>query len=324
VPPQMRAGQSWYTGTANAIQQNRYLLERNNSQWVLILSGDHIYRMDYAPMIKFHSHHGASATVGCMDVPTEQAREFGVMTVDSDHRITDFTEKPEQPTAIPGHENRSLVSMGIYVFTTETLLQILDDDDRNPNSAHDFGKDILPRLIAERPVYAYPFGGREGRVSIDKYWRDVGTVDAFYEANMDLLHPLPPIDLYQEDWPIRTYSGQHPPARTVPGRSGTEGLCLNSIVASGVVISGGGAEHSILFARVFLDDQSVVDRSILFERVRVGEHARIRNCIIDKDVVVPPNESIGFDHAKDRERFYVTKKGVVVVPKGYRFDGAPS
>lgn len=325
VPPQMRAGQSWYTGTANAIQQNRYLLERNDTDSVLILSGDHIYRMDYAPLIDFHCRHGAAATVACMDVDIEHASDFGVMTVDPDNRITAFVEKPEEPAALPGVSGRALVSMGIYAFATKELLDVLDEDDRNPDSTHDFGRDILPRLITERPVYAHQFGSCAGRVSVDRYWRDVGTLDAYYEANMDLLHSHPPIDLYQEDWPIRTYSGQHPPARTVPGCSGTEGLCLNSIVASGVIIAGGGVEHSILFARVFLDDLSTVKNSILFDHVQVGKKARIRNCIIDKNVVIPANESIGFDPKQDRNRFHVTSKGIVVVPKEYQFDnGSPS
>jgi len=255
-----------------------------------------------------------------MDVDIEQASDFGVMTIDPDNRITGFAEKPEQPVALPGVPGRALVSMGIYAFSTKELLDVLDEDDRNPESTHDFGRDILPRLITERPVYAHQFGSCAGRVSVDRYWRDVGTLNAYYQANMDLLHSHSPIDLYQEDWTIRTYSGQHPPARTVPGYSGTEGLCLNSIVAGGVVIAGGCVEHSILFARVFLDDLSTVKNSILFDNVHVGEKARIRNCIIDKNVIIPANESIGFDPEKDRNRFHVTSKGIVVVPKEYRFD----
>lgn len=324
VPPQMRSGEQWYTGTANAIYQNRWLLERSDADWVLILSGDHIYRMDYAPLIEAHARQCGAATIACMEVPRSDASDFGVLQLDSNsgERIVGLAEKPADPLPTRTDASKSLVSMGIYVFSTAKLLQCLEEDHAVEDSSHDFGRDILPRLIGEAPVYAYRFGGVEGRVSIDRYWRDVGTLDAYYAANMDLLRPVPPIDLYQEDWHIRTYSGQHPPARTVPGISGNEGICINSIVASGVIIAGGSAQASILFSGVVLEDESVVQEAILLDGVKVGSGAHLRRCIVDKGVVIPPHESVGLDPALDRERFTVTEQGVVVVPKGYRFSDA--
>lgn len=253
VPTQMRTGERWYAGTADAIHQNLYLVERSGARHTLILSGDHIYRMDYAAMLDFHRAHGGVATVACMEVGTDEARAFGVMTVDGDHRITAFTEKPPQPQSQPDRPGRALVSMGIYVFDTERLMEELT------------------------------------------------------------------LDLYQRDWNIRSYSRQCPPSRTVPGESGTEGISINAIVASGVVIAGGSVQHSILFPEVTLGDESHVEDSILFDDVRVGRRVRLRNCIIDKHVVVPDGETIGHDRERDAERFTVSPGGVVVVPKGYRF-----
>lgn len=319
VPPQMRTGERWYQGTADAIYQNLYLVERSEAEAVLILSADHIYRMDYEAMLKAHKAGGADVTVAAMEVPLAEARAFGVMAVDGDDRIVGFEEKPEAPQAIPGQPDTALVSMGIYVFSSGLLLDELRRDHADEASSHDFGKDILPRLIGSNKVMAYRFGGDAGRVTPDRYWRDVGTIDAYYQANMDLLKPVPPLDLYQADWPIRSYQAQTPPARTVPGVSGTEGIFINSIVAGGTVIAGGSVQHSILFPQVFIDDGAFVEDAILFQGVRVGAGARLRRCIIDKNVEVPPREQIGYDSKRDRERFTVSEQGIVVVPKGYRF-----
>ncbi len=321
VPPQMRTGERWYSGTADSVYQNLYLLERSGARWVLVLSGDHIYRMDYAAMLKFHLQQDAGLTVGCMDVPLTQAQEFGIMTVDVNGRIQKFEEKPANPVPIPSEPKQALASMGIYVFSMELLLEVLTADARQENSSHDFGKDIISRLIGTEKVYAYHFGGQEGRVSPDRYWRDVGTLDSYYEANMDLLKPVPPIDLYQANWPIRTYQSQNPPARTVPGDEGSEGIFINSIAAGGVVVSGGSVQHSILFPHVFVDDEAVIHDSILFNGVQVGKGAELQNCIVDKDVVIPAGEKIGFEKEKDSKRFTITEKGVVVVPKNYSFTG---
>lgn len=319
VPPQMRTGERWYSGTADSVFQNLYLLERSGARWVLILSGDHIYRMDYAAMLKSHQERDAALTVGCMAVPLVQASEFGILEVDADDKIQNFEEKPVNPIPMPSDPEQAMASMGIYVFSMDLLLEVLNADARQESSTHDFGKDIIPRLIETEKVYAYHFGGEGGRVTPDRYWRDVGTLDSYYEANMDLLKPVPPIDLYQADWPIRTYQSQYPPARTVPGDEGSEGIFINSIAAGGVVVSGGSVQHSILFPHVFVDDEAVIHDSILFNGVRVGKAAHLQRCIVDKDVVIPAGEQIGFDKKKDSTHFTITEKGVVVVPKNYSF-----
>jgi glucose-1-phosphate adenylyltransferase len=209
--------------------------------------------------------------------------------------------------------------MGIYLFSIDKLLEVLDADSQLESSSHDFGKDIIPNLVGEESVFAYRFGSAEGRVTQDKYWRDIGTIDSYYEANMDLLKPIPPLDLYQPEWPIRTYQMQSPPARTVPGLNGSEGISINSITSSGVVISGGSVQQSILSPNVFIDDEASVYGSILLDGVQVGKGARIQRCIIDKEVVIPDGEEIGFDALKDKERFIVSESGVVVVSSDYQF-----
>jgi glucose-1-phosphate adenylyltransferase len=319
VPPQMRTGASWYTGTADAIHQNLYLLERSGAEWVLILSGDHIYRMDYAAMLKHHRDSGAEATVACLTVGLEDATSFGVMTVDADDRIISFREKPKNPGAIPGDPDQALASMGVYVFPIRLLIDLLGQDNAAAGSTHDFGKDILPAIVPTHSIRAYRFGGAYGRVTADRYWRDVGTIDAYYEANMDLLKPVPPIDLYQGDWPIRTYEGQHPPARSVPGRSGREAEIVNCMLASGTLIVGGTLRHTILFPSVRVEQGAVVEHSLLFEGVTVEEGAHLHRCIVDKDVTIPAGERIGFDRAMDAKRFTVSEGGIVVIPKSYCF-----
>lgn len=318
VPPQMRTGGGWYEGTADAIYQNQYLLERSGAQWVMILAGDHVYRMDYEPMIKFHQQSGAGLTLACMSVPIEEASSFGVLAMSETGQIIEFEEKPDSPKAHPNDQKQALVSMGIYVFSTEILLEVLKQDHGNSNSSHDFGKDIIPVLLERGSVYGYEFGGADGRVTQDKYWRDVGTIDSYFAANMDLLKPIPPMNLYQKDWHVRTYSGQYPPARTAPGEMGTEGISINSIASSGTVITGGSVQDSILFNNVFVDEESFVDRSILFEGVRVGRGCHLKNCIVDKEVEIPDGTEIGFDKNYDSQ-FTVSENGVVVVAKKHRF-----
>ncbi|MEZ6123495.1 MAG: glucose-1-phosphate adenylyltransferase [Planctomycetaceae bacterium] len=319
VPPQMRTGESWYTGTADAVYQNLYLLERSEADQVIILSGDHIYRMDYAAMLRFHCDSLADATVACMQVPIEEASAFGVMQIDENMRIVDFEEKPASPRSVPGHPGESMVSMGIYIFSRSLLCDLLKEDHLRENSSHDFGKDIFGRLISSHDVYAYRFGGREGRVTTDGYWRDVGTVDAYYQANMDLLKTPPPLDLYQRDWLIRTVEGQGPPARVVAGESGRRPEFENSMLNSGTIVTGGSVVRSILGRNVRVDEGAVVTDCLLENGVRIGAGARLSNCIVDKHVNVPAGEIIGLDPVSDRRRFTVSEQGVVVIPKSYQF-----
>lgn len=319
VPPQMREGERWYAGTGDAVYQNLYLLERSGAEWVIVLSGDHIYRMDYAEMLRCHMEKNAMVTVAGIELNINEAKAFGVIEADSSQRILSFHEKPEHPKTLPDNPGVALASMGIYVFRIDLLIQTLRTDHDLSNSSHDFGKDILPRLIESGGGYVYSFGGTRGRVSPDRYWRDVGTIDAYYKANMDLLKPIPPLNLYQTDWPIRTYAQQNPPARTVSGASGSEGITINSIIAGGAVVAGGSVQESILFNSVFVDDEAIVERSLLFEKVYVGRGVRLNRCIVDKNVRIPDGEEIGVNLEKDKKRFDVSPDGVVVVPKNYRF-----
>jgi glucose-1-phosphate adenylyltransferase len=323
IPPQMRTGPSWYAGTADAVYQNLYLLQRSGAERVLILSGDHIYRMDYAAMLAYHDAQQADATVACMSVPVEEAREFGVMQVSESGKIEAFEEKPQQPQSIPGDPRHALASMGIYVFSLPLLCELLTKDHEDNASAHDFGRNILPQLIHTHSVYSYAFGGDKGRVTADRYWRDVGTVDAYYEANMDLLMPTPPIDLYQSNWTIRTTDIQAPPARTTPSIDGRRSVIDNAMICSGSVISGAFVRHSIIAPSVHVGPGATIQDAILLEGVRVGAGARLRRCIIDKHVVIPPGESIGFDMHKDARRFTVSERGIVVVPRNYTFPETP-
>jgi glucose-1-phosphate adenylyltransferase len=319
VPPQMRTGPSWYSGTADALYQNLFLLDRSLADKVLILAADHIYRMDYAALVKAHEEADADLTVACMRVPLAEAGAFGVMAINEDKRIVEFNEKPADPKPMPGEPDVALASMGIYVFAVDRLREALEEDHKRGDSSHDFGKDVIPRLIGTHKVYAYRFGGSRGRVTQDRYWRDVGTLDAYYDANMDLLKTEPPLDLYQRDWAIRTYQSQNPPARMVPGPNGQEGVLANAILCGGTVIYGAVVRHSILSSRVHVHADAVIEDSLLFDSVTVGAGARLRRCIVDKGVHIPPGETVGIDAAKDAARFAISANGVIVVPKAYRF-----
>ncbi len=319
VPPQMRGGGKWYEGTADAIYHNMWLLSRSDAKYVIVLSGDHIYRMDYAAMIEEHKENKAALTIACMDVPKEEAKEFGVVGTDNSGRIHSFIEKPIEPPTLPDKPDRSLASMGIYVFDMDILKSALNQDAKVDSSSHDFGNDIIPRLIDQQKVFAYKFCNPKGRVDRDCYWRDVGTIDSFYAANMDLLEPVPKMNLYQRDWTIRTYSRQLPPARTVSSATGNEGIFINSIIANGVINSGGSVQHSIISSSVKIEDSATIVDSILFDDVHVGEGCQLVNCIIDKHVKIPPFTQIGFNPLEDSKRFHVSDKGIVVIPEGYQF-----
>ena len=315
VPAQQRIDEHWYQGTADAIFQNIYTLQEERPDLVLILSGDHIYKMDYRKMIAFHLERGADLTVAAIRMDRNLSGEFGVIEVDGDWRMIGFQEKPEEPRTIPGDSEGILASMGIYVFNTELLVRRLIEDARS-DSSHDFGKDIIPVMIGKDQVFAFDF--RQGDCEDTGYWRDVGTIDAYYEANMDLISVTPQLNLYDPQWPILTYQPPCPPAKTVWIEEGRVGAALNSIISNGCIISGGNVKRSILSPRVTIHSFAEVEDSILLERVDVGRNARIKRTIIDKEVQIPPGTEIGYHLDEDAKRFTVTASGIVVVPKGFR------
>jgi glucose-1-phosphate adenylyltransferase len=315
VPPQLRVGQRWYQGTADAVYQNIYLLEQDRPKHVIILSGDHVYKMDYAKLIAEHEARGAVATVAAVEVPIAEASAFGVLAVDEERRITAFQEKPKSPSPVPGRPNTALVNMGVYVFDTEELVRALTADARR-DSRHDFGHDILPSLVETRRLFVYPFADENRKVA--RYWRDIGTLDSYYDASMDLIAVEPVFNLYDKDWPIRTMAQQLPPAKTVfaqeePG--GRLGIMLDSLVSGGVIVSGGRVERSILGPEVRVNSYAKVADCVLMDGVDVGRHARLTKAIVDKGVRIPAHFVVGENLEEDRARFLVTAGGVVVIPR---------
>jgi len=320
LPPQQRLDETWYKGTADAIYQNIYALEQENPDLLLILAGDHIYKMDYSDMLRFHVDAGADLTVGCIPVPLQQCRHFGIMEVDAQQRIQVFREKPREVKPMPGSVDKCLASMGIYVFNARLLFDILCQDALDKESKHDFGQNIIPSMIENGyRVFAYHF--RDMNRKAEPYWRDVGTLDSYYQANMDLIAVDPVLNLYDRDWPIRTYQPQLPPPKFVFGDQGIgpevrRGEAIDSMVCNGCIISGGHVYRSILSPNVRINSYALVEDSILFEGVDVGRHCRIRRAIIDKGVRIPPGTRLGYDLEHDcRRGFTVTESGVVVVPK---------
>lgn len=317
-------GAEWYRGTADAIYQNLHLIEGRDVDLLAIFSGDHIYKMDISHMIEYHLEKGADITIAAYPTPVEEAaRRFGVIQVDSDFRITDFEEKPDEPTPLPNRPTHALASMGNYIFSRDVLIELLNADARMPDSEHDFGKDVLPLgLQRELKLFAYDFARNPipGQAGPNTYWRDVGTLDSYHEASMDLVAVVPEFDLYNEEWPLRTSAEYSPPAKFVHDLEERRGQALNSLLAGGVIISGSSVRDSVLARRVRLHSHSTVERSVLFDNVTVGRHCDIRNAIIDKNVHVPEWTQIGVNLDDDRARgFTVTASGVVAVPKGYRF-----
>lgn len=315
IPAQQRIDEHWYQGTADAIFQNIYTLQQERPDLVLILSGDHIYKMDYRKMIAFHLERSADLTVATIRMDRKLSKEFGVIEVDREWRIIGFQEKPEEPKTIPGDSEGILASMGVYVFNTEILVRRLIEDARS-DSTHDFGRDIIPAMIGKDQIFAFDF--RLGDPGGTGYWRDVGTIDAYFEANMDLISVIPQLNLYDPQWPILTYQSPHPPAKTVLAEEGRVGTALNSIISNGCIISGGSVKRSILSPRVMIHSYVEVEDSILMEGVDVGRYAKIRRTIIDKDVQIPQGMEIGYNLDEDAKRFTVTASGIVVVPKGMR------
>ena len=315
IPAQQRINEQWYQGTADAIYQNIYTLQQVKPDLVLILSGDHIYKMDYRTMLAYHLEKGADLTVAAIRMDRKLSREFGVIEVDRDWRILGFQEKPEEPKTIPGDSEGISASMGIYVFSMEVLVRRLIEDARS-ESAHDFGRDVIPAMIGKDEVFAFDF--RQGDCGGTGYWRDVGTIDAYYEANMDLISITPQLNLYDPSWPILTYQSPYPPAKTVLIEEGRIGTALNSIISNGCIISGGSVKRSILSPNVKIHSYAEVEDSILLEGVEVGRHARIRRAIIDKEVQIPERMEIGYHLDEDSKRFTVTGSNIVVVPKWIR------
>ena len=334
--PQQRMGEGWYRGTADCVRQNLYLIERDRPKYVLILSGDHVYKMDYAAFREHHEEKGADVSVGLLEVDRSQASEFGIAGVDGDFRIREWEEKPADPKPIPDDPDKSLASMGIYLFRTDLLLDLL-----HKGNDDDFGKDIIPKLIPEKKVIAYPYRrlnkirdyihmvGDDGvrRFKLvegtrdSQYWRDVGTLDSYWNANMDLTGIDPFFNLYGTEWPIRTFQRQYPPAKFVFNSPDVNapriGMAVDSIVSSGCIVSGGVVRSSVLSYNVTVRSWAEVDESVIMGDVEIGRYCRIKKAIIDKHNTIPAYTRIGIDPVEDRKRFEVTPRGIVVVPKGY-------
>ncbi len=325
VPPQQRIDEHWYQGTADAVYQNIYTLEKERPEFVVILAGDHIYKMNYRNLVEFHQQNKADLTIAALRVPVAEARAFGVMQIQNDQRVIGFQEKPKQPQAIPGDPQHSLASMGIYVFTARFLFEQLLADANKPLSNHDFGKDIIPSIIGTHRVYAYPF--RDENRKQDAYWRDVGTLDAYFEANMDLISVDPLLNMYDAAWPIRSYLPMFPPPKFVFGEDGADGRrgeAIDSLVCQGSIISGGRVNRSIIGHNARIHSYARVEDSILFEGVDIGRRALVRRAIIDKGVRIPPGVEIGYDHDKDRARgFTVSEGGITVIAKADGVDQFP-
>jgi glucose-1-phosphate adenylyltransferase len=312
LPPQMRVSQQWYQGTADAVYQNIYSIGSERSKYVFILSGDHIYKMNYAKMLQQHVDSGADVTVATIEIASEEAaKQFGVIETDKNWRIVGFEEKPAKPKVSPHKPTHCNASMGVYIFNTQLLIPMLLADSEDPKSAHDFGKDILPRIISKNRVFAYNFIDENNEKSL--YWRDVGTIDAYYEANMDLVGVSPVFNLYDKNWPLRTWQQQYPPAKFVFADPDRMGVALDSIVGGGSILSGGKAQNCVVGYDVRINSYSEVADSIIYNHVNVGRHSRVRRAIIDRHVSLPENTEIGFDIEADRRRFHVTSSGIVVV-----------
>ena len=315
VPPQQRIDENWYQGTADAVYQNIYALEKEHPQYVALLAGDHIYKMNYKKVIVAHAEKEADLTIGVLRMTLDAARNrFGVMVVDTEGKVVDFQEKPSEPAPIPGDPSHCLASMGIYVFTARFLFEALCRDATRHGSKHDFGGDLIPSIIRTNRVYAYQFLDENRKQ--DAYWRDVGTLDAYYEANMDLVAVDPELNLYDEEWLIRTYQPNLPPPKFVFAEPKRRGYALDSIVCPGSIVSGGRVERSILGSRTRVNSFAQVEESILFSGVDIGRRAKVRRAIIDKGVHIPAGIEIGYDHELDRARgFIVTENGVTVIAK---------
>ncbi len=313
IPAQQRLRQEWYRGTADAIYQNLDIIYRHQPEYVLILGGDHIYTMDYAKMIRAHVEANADLTVGCIEVSREEARSFGVMSVDEDLRITKFTEKPKDPETIPHDPDVALASMGIYVFSMTYLTKVLIEDAADDSSDHDFGKDIIPKSIDRAKAIAYPFLNEFGKPA---YWRDVGTLYSYWKANIELCDIEPELNLYRRDWPIWAYQSQSPPAKFAFDDEGRRGMAVDTLVAGGVIISGALVRHSLIFFNTTVETGTVIEDSVVLPKVSIGKNCVLKRVIIDKGAYIPDGTQIGVDPEEDRKRFLVTDEGIVLVTPG--------
>lgn len=311
LPAQQRIQESWYAGTADAVYQNIDIIRAHDPEYVLVLAGDHIYKMDYGPMLAHHAENDADMTIGCLEVPRNEASAFGVMSVDTEGRIIDFNEKPDNPAPVPGREDIALASMGIYIFNTRFLYEQLIRDADDPGSSHDFGHNIIPEVIENYRIHSYSF--RDVQSARQGYWRDVGTVDAFWTANLELIDVTPELNLYDRQWPIWTYQEQLPPAKFVFDDEGRRGQAIDSMVSGGCLISGATVRRSLLFSNVHVHSYSEVHESVILPDVDVGENCRIFKAVIDKGCKIPAGTVIGEDPKADAERFHVSEGGVVLV-----------
>ncbi|MDP1525881.1 MAG: glucose-1-phosphate adenylyltransferase [Rhodocyclaceae bacterium] len=315
LPAQQQIGEDWYQGTADAVFQNLDLLRRHGPKYVLILSGDHIYKMDYGRLLAQHAQTEADLTIACMDVPIEEASAFGIVGVNGDNRITSFVEKPKNPAAMPGRPDRSLVNMGVYVFNAAFLFEQLIRDADDPHSDHDFGKNVIPHIISRYRTFAHSYADSCVGIPVDgvPYWRDVGTVDAYWEANIELTKVSPELNMYDEEWPIWTHQEQLPPAKFVFDEEDRRGMAIDSLVSGGDIISGAVVRRSLLFSRVFIHSWAEVEDSVLLPNSEIGRRCKIRRAVIDKNCKVPDDMIIGYDLEADKKRFHVTEKGITLV-----------
>ena len=318
LPAQQRMGdESWYLGTADAVYQNLDILRAHKPEYILVLAGDHIYKMDYAELIADHVAQGRKCTVGCIEVPVAEASAFGVMAIDDQRRIVEFLEKPAQPPSMPGKPGVALASMGIYVFNADHLFEALKTDAETAGSSRDFGKDLIPAMVAAGEAVAHPFGMScvKSAPEAPAYWRDVGTVDAYWAANLDLTNMIPELDMYDREWPIWTYQEQLAPAKFVFDDEGRRGMAVDSLVSGGCIISGAHVRRSVLFSKVRLHSYASVEEAVLLPEVDVGRNCQLRKVVIDNGCVIPDSMQIGFDAAEDARRFFRTDSGVVLVTR---------
>ncbi|HFE39567.1 MAG TPA: glucose-1-phosphate adenylyltransferase [Gammaproteobacteria bacterium] len=311
LPAQQRIETSWYSGTADAVYQNLDIIRRHKPEHILILAGDHVYKMDYGKMLAYHASKNADMTVACLEVSLSEASAFGVMNTEADGRVSGFSEKPENPQAVPGKPGVALASMGVYIFNAEFLYEQLIKDADTPGSSRDFGHDIIPELIEKYQVFAYPF--RHGKEDKQAYWRDVGTVDSFWKANLELIGILPELNLYDDEWPIWTYQAQFPPAKFIFDDEGRRGMAVDSMVSGGCIISGACVKHSLLFSNVKIHSYAQVEDAVILPDVDIGRSCRLKKVVLDKGCHIPDGTVIGEDLKKDAERFHVSPEGVVLV-----------